>query len=123
MCVYKHSTTATVKTGADLLEAIQIENRVADQLTRPVEGDESTSVGMVDLRTECAEAVQVRRRVRFMADPSGVDRRVLTQQQSVSRTTTVPIHVDLLQLQSLLVGNQAQADHLHHRSAALHREL
>lgn len=123
MYVYRHSTTVTVKTGADLLEAVQIENRVADQLTRPVEGDESTSVSMLDFCTECAEGVQVHCRVGFMADPSGVDRRVLTQQQSVSRTITVPIHVDLLQLQSLLVGNQAQADHLHHRSAALHREL
>lgn len=47
----------TTKTRADLLEAAQIEDGVADQLTRPVKGDESTSVGLVNLSPKQPEAV------------------------------------------------------------------
>lgn len=58
-----------------------------------------------------------------MTDPGGVNRWVLTQQQHVSWTGPVPLHIKLLQSQSLLIGDQAQADHLHHRPAALHPAL
>lgn len=106
-----------------LLEAGQVEDRVTDQLPRPMKCDESSSVGAVDVSPEQAEAVQQGGRVRFVADPGGVNRWVLAQQKSVSRTRPVLVHIDLLQPQSLLVGNQAQTDHLHHRPAALHPGL
>lgn len=41
----------------DLLEAAQIQDRVADQLSRPVEGDEASSVCAVDFGTQQAESV------------------------------------------------------------------
>lgn len=88
-----------------------------------MKGDESSSVGAVDVGPQQAELVQQRGGVRFVADPGGVDRWVLTQQQSVSQTRPVPAHVDLLQPQSFLVGDQAQTDHLHHWPAALHPGL
>lgn len=47
----------STKTRADLLEAAQIEDGVADQLTGPVEGDEATSVGLVNLSPEQPEAL------------------------------------------------------------------
>lgn len=37
-----------------LLEAAQVEDRVADQLSRPVEGNESSSVGAVDISPQQA---------------------------------------------------------------------
>lgn len=106
-----------------LLEAGQVQDRVADQLSRPVEGDETSSVGAVHIGPQQAESVQQLGRVGFVADPGGVDRWVLTQQKSVSWTGPVPVHKELLQPQSLLVGDQAQADHLHHRPDALHPGL
>lgn len=111
------------KTAPDLLETAQVEDRVADQLARPVEGDESAPVGVLHVGPEQAQALQLRRRVRFVADPGGVDRRMLTQQESVSRTGPVPVHVDLLQPQSLRVGDPAQTDHLHQRLVPRHPGL
>lgn len=111
------------RTAPHLLEAAQVEDRVADQLSWPVEGDESSSVGAVNVGPEQTQAVQEGGGIGFVADPGSVDRRVLAQQQSVSWNGSVPVHVDLLQLQSLLVGDQAQTDHLHHGPAALHPGL
>lgn len=108
---------------SDLPETGQVQDRVADQLTRAVEGDESSSVGAVDVGPQQPEPVQQGTGVWFVSDPGGVDRRVLTQQQSVSPTGPEPVYVDLLQPQTLLVGYQAQADHLHQRPADLHPEL
>lgn len=111
------------RSSSNLPEAGQVEDGVADQLPRTMEGDESSSVGAVDIGPKQAELVQQGGGVGFVADPDGVDRRVLTQQQSMSWTGPVPVHVDLLQPQSLLVGDQAQADNLHHWPAALHPGL
>lgn len=46
----------TTQTRADLFEAVQIEDGVADQLTWPMKGDESTSVGLVNLCPKQPEA-------------------------------------------------------------------
>lgn len=88
-----------------------------------MEGDESSPVRPGHIGPQQAQLVQQGLGVGFVADPGGVDRRVLTQQQSVSRAGPVPVHVDLLQSQSLLIGDQAQADHLHQRLAAPHLGL
>ncbi|MEQ2197870.1 hypothetical protein XENOCAPTIV_004449 [Xenoophorus captivus] len=98
---------------SDLLEAPQVQNRVTDQLPRSMEGDESSSVGAVDVGPQQAKLVQKGTRVWFVPDPSGVDRRVLTQQKCMGWSGPVPVHIDLLQPQTLLIGDQAQTDHLH----------
>lgn len=87
-----------------------------------MEGDESSSVGAVDVSPQQVQMVQQVGGVRFMADPGGIDGRVLAEQQSVSRTRPVAVYIDLLQPQSLLVGDQAQTDHLHHGPAAIHQD-
>lgn len=58
-----------------------------------------------------------------MPDAGGIDWRVLTQQKGMSWTREVSLHVALLQLQGLLVGDQAQTDHLNNRPAAPHLAL
>lgn len=112
-----------IRPPPDLLKAPQVQYRVADQLAWPVEGDESSSVGAVDVGPQQPELVQQGARVRFVADPRSVDRRVLTEQQRVGRTGPVPVHIDLLKPQTLMIGDQAQADHLHQGPAGLHPEL
>lgn len=81
-----------------LLKAAQVQDWVTDQLTRPMECDESSSAGTVDIGTQQTEALQLSGGVWFVSDPRGVDGLVLTQQQSMSRGRVVPVHVDLLQL-------------------------
>lgn len=78
---------------ADLLEAAQMENRVADQLSRAMEGDEAASAAAVDVSAQQAKPIQHLLGVGLVADPSSVDRRVFTQQQGVSRTGPVPVHI------------------------------
>lgn len=58
-----------------------------------------------------------------MTDPSSINGRVLTQQKSVSWTREVSLHIELLELQSLLVGDQAQTDHFNNWPAAPHLGL
>lgn len=111
------------RTSTHLLEVAQVEDRVADQLTRPVEGDETTAVGLVDLGPQQPQLVQRCCWVRFLTDPSCINWRVLTQQESMSRTGTMPLHIDLLEPQSLQVGDQAQADHLNNRPVTPHLDL
>lgn len=107
----------------DLPEAAQVQDRVADLLARAVEGDEPPSVGAVDVGPQQPQPVQQGAGVGFVPDPGGVDRRVLTQQQGMSWTGPDPVYIDLLQPQTLLVGHQAQADHLHRGPAELHPDL
>lgn len=108
---------------SDLLKAPQVQHRVADQLARSMEGDESSSVGVVDVGPKQPEPIQYWTRVRFVPDPSGVDWQVLAEQQRMGRTRPVPVSVDLLQPQTLLIGHQAQTDHLHQGPGGLHPEL
>lgn len=74
-----------------LFETAQVQNRVADQLSWAVEGDESSSVGAVDVGPQQPELLQQGTGVRFVPDPGSVDRWVLAQQQGVSRTGPEPV--------------------------------
>lgn len=103
---------------ADLLEAAQVEDGVADQLSRAMEGDEAASAAAVDVCAQQSQPLQGLLGVGLPADPCGVDRRVLAQQQRVGRTGPVPVHIQLLQPQGLVIGDQAQANHLHQWPAA-----
>lgn len=69
-----------MQTSSDLLKAAQVQDGVADQLSRSVEGDKSASVGLVDVSPEQAQLIQQGGWVGFVADPGSVDWKVLTQQ-------------------------------------------
>lgn len=119
------STSRAAQPSPDLPEVAQLEDGVADQLTRPMEGDETPSGGLVNLGPQQPQLLQQGCRVRLLTNPSGVNRRVLAQQEGMSWTGTMPLHIHLLELHSLQVGDQAQADHLHNWPAHLdleHRE-
>lgn len=78
---------------AYLLEASQVQDRVADQLSRAMKGYEAASAATVDVGAQQAQPLQHALGVGLVADPGSVNRRVLTQQQGVSRTGPVPVHI------------------------------
>ena len=79
-----------------LPEAPEVQDRVADQLARPMEGNQPASVRPEELGSQEGQPALLLGGIWGIADPDGVDRRVFAHQQGVGgRAAGVSIAVPL----------------------------